>query len=650
MSKKLFSIGMLMVTFLFVSCSTKTKPEETKPEEAYDFNISGVYIPPEINTYIGGEITFAGKGFKTDDRIKLVLMTNADNTYVAGVTVVGLSDVTFVTPEGVETGKYRIMLVRGDKTLTLGFSNFNIGINTYIPDIAGMTVKGMVYSGDKGIPGVVVSDGYFVTTTNQNGIYYLASEKKHGFVFISVPANYEVNSNQNAPQFFQRVNANVVEQRDFSLTPVNNEKHVVLGIADLHLANRNNDLEQFGKFLIDANTVIGNYQAGGTKVYGIMLGDMTWDLYWYDNRFALREYVTWMNRINCPVFNSMGNHDNDGYCVGDWLGEQAFKNVIGPTYYSFNLGKVHYIVLDDIEWINTGGSQGTIGSRNYNGVVVADQMEWLKKDLATITDKSAPLVIALHIQLYGRPDVNNSVSFHLTRGQELVNCLAGFSNVHFLSGHYHNNYRVVASNSLMEHNIGAVCATWWWTGRNGYAGNHICADGSVGGYGVFEFDSKDVSWYYKSIGYDRHYQFRSYDRNRIHITAEKYAPNANATYAAKLSGFAGEYATSSTNDDVLINVWGYDPQWNIEVREGGAPLNVTRISALDPLHIISYEALRLNVNVDPTSSFVTSATSHIFKVTASSPNSTLEIKVTDRFGNVYTENMTRPKELTCGMK
>jgi hypothetical protein len=30
-------------------------------------------------------------------------------------------------------------------------------------------------------------------------------------------------------------------------------------------------------------------------------------------------------------------------------------------------------------------------------------------------------------------------------------------------------------------------------------------------------------------------------------------------------------------------------------------------------------------------------------VKASSPTSTLEIKVTDRFGNVYTESMKRPK-------
>jgi hypothetical protein len=73
------------------------------------------------------------------------------------------------------------------------------------------------------------------------------------------------------------------------------------------------------------------------------------------------------------------------------------------------------------------------------------------------------------------------------------------------------------------------------------------------------------------------------------------------------------------------------------------------VSAKDPLHIISYEAKRLNVGAVPTSSFVTGNTAHMFRVTASSATSTLEIKVTDRFGNLYTETMTRPKELTYTM-
>ena len=60
----------------------------------------------------------------------------------------------------------------------------------------------------------------------------------------------------------------------------------------------------------------------------------------------------------------------------------------------------------------------------------------------------------------------------------------------------------------------------------------------------------------------------------------------------------------------------------------------------------SIEAKRLNVGATPTADFV----SHMFKATASNATSTIEIKVTDRFGNTYSETMNRPKSLSCSMK
>lgn len=308
------------------------------------------------------------------------------------------------------------------------------------------------------------------------------------------------------------------------------------------------------------------------------------------------------------------------------------------------------MVLDDIEYINTGGAPGVYGARNYNSLITGEQIEWLKKDLEKVRDKNAPLIVALHIPVFRAPDVNNLATFRLGNSQALISYLSEFSDVHILSGHTHVNYTVVHSASLMEHNTAAVCATWWWTGSNGYAGNHICKDGSVGGYGVWEMDGNSAEWYYKSIGYDRNYQFRTYDLNSIAITAARYAPSANATCAAKMTGFAGAYATAGTANEVLINVWGYDKDWTITVKEGGSVLPVTRVSAKDPLHIISYEAARLNRNADPTTDFVTSNTTHLFKVRASSPVSTLDIQVTDQFGHTYSETMVRPKDLTTGMK
>ncbi len=226
------------------------------------------------------------------------------------------------------------------------------------------------------------------------------------------------------------------------------------------------------------------------------------------------------------------------------------------------------MVLDDIQYINSGGAQGVIGDRNYNDVVVTAQTSWLAKDLAALADKSTPLVIFIHAPLYDNPTLNSSgeqvSSVALNNGSTLLTLIQDFDEVHFVSGHTHINY-TVESGQVIEHNTAAVSATWWWTGKTGYAGNHICKDGSPGGYGVWENDGRNLKWYYKSAGKPASYQFRSYDLNEVHITAAAFAPGSTD---AALAEYAGEYASPNKVNDVLINVWGYDPQWTVEVTEG----------------------------------------------------------------------------------
>jgi len=639
-------VGLSGVGFGFSGC------HEEEVVKDNDLRITGVSIPSGLDVEIGQKVTITGNGFEPGDQIQLALPDGT--TFTSPVTDIANGAVSFILPEGVTSGRYTLTVVRDSRSLVLGNVFLSVVATVDIPDKDGMTVKGVVYSDGRGLPGVVISDGYEVTTTDDKGRYYLASQKKTGFVFISVPGNYEVPNEGNAPQFFKRLTAaaNTVERNDFSLIKVNNEKHVVISMADWHLANRNNDLAQFtGKVLPDVNATIDKYNADGTKVYVLTLGDMTWDLYWYDNHFGLDEYIPYMNKLNSPVFNLMGNHDNDPYSSNDLQAEKKYRSVIGPTYYSFNLGKVHYIVLDDVEYLNNGGAEGKVGDRSYNEVVLQDQMAWLKKDLATITDKSTPIVLATHTPLYKNPSLDASGNqvdgFDLANGSALADCFKEFSTVHVLTGHTHINYSVQGTDSLMEHNTAAICATWWWTGKNGYAGNHICRDGSPGGYGIWQMNGSDIQWRYKSIGYGEDYQFRAYDLNTIQISAASFAPNSTDAALAK---YVGPYAQPQAGNEVLINIWGYDSQWKIEVTENGKKLDVTRVKALDPLHIISYEALRLNAGATPTDAFTTTETAHLFKVVASAPTSTLEIKVTDRFGNVYSESMARPKQFGYLMK
>ncbi|WP_164122025.1 MULTISPECIES: calcineurin-like phosphoesterase C-terminal domain-containing protein [Sphingobacterium] len=639
---------------------TKSVAEPTKEPTTPDsgggddgkFSITGVLIAAYIDATKGSEYSISGKGFAVGDQLYFESRANMTATGKHTITskTVTADQISFVFPMDIPSDSYRISVKRGSQSLLLGTTILNLYFNANIPDRAGMTIKGVVYAAGAGLANVVVSDGFEVTTTDENGVYYLPSTKKGRYVFVSIPGNYEVVTTMNAPQFFQRLNQpiDVVETKDFELKAVNNEKHTVMILGDMHLARRTDDLNQFQKgFLPDVNKSIQAYKNAGNKVYALTLGDMTWESYWYSNNYALPQYLTEMNKIEAMVFNTMGNHDNDPKAVGDWESENTYRSIIGPTYYSFNLGKIHYIVLDNIEYLNVNDA------RNYNTKIVENQIEWLKKDLATLTDKSTPVVVAMHAHLHSNPSLNSSGSetsgYRIINADDFVNALKAFTTVHVITGHTHINYNVetAAAPNIMEHNTGAVCATWWWTGNVGYAGNHICKDGAPGGYAIWEMQGRDLKWKYKAIGENEDYQFRAYDLNKVHLTREKYAPAYNG---AEWNNYAAEYANASTANEVLINVWNYDKNWKVEVIENGQPLKVTRVRMRDPLHIISYSAQRLNRNAVPTEDFVTSLTAHMFKVKASSPTSTLQIRVTDRFGKVYQESMVRPKALGYLMK
>lgn len=506
-----------------------------------------------------------------------------------------------------------------------------------------ISIEGCVTCNGRGLAGVVVSDGIDVTTTDADGIYQLRSDKKYGYVFISTPAGYEPALVGNQPQFFKRVTPNaksLKETADFKLNKVDNNRHAVLAMADFHLARRNNDVAQFEKVAADINQTASELRAQGYRVYGVSLGDESWDGFWYSNNYGLAETFEDLQRISMPFYHCMGNHDNDPYCPDDWSSEQAWIKVCGPVYYSFNAGDVHYVVLDDIQYLNAGASQGTIGKRDYNDVVVSEEMAWLRKDLAMVKDKTRPVVVAMHAPLYADPTLSGQTQVdhdNVTNTKDFEQAFAAFSDVHVLTGHTHVDYNVKRRSNIREHNTAAVCATWWWTGK--LSGVHVCTDGTPGGYGVYTWDGSDVKWYYKSSGFDKNYQFRAYDLNNVCITPSVYAPKYQEDMKEAVRG----YDRQRNDNQILINVWNYDPEWKVEAFEEGRPLSVTRCYGYDPLHIIAYDAKRIQAGGKEKNSFQSTPTAHLFKAVASSATSTVNIRVTDSFGNVYTEKMERPK-------
>ena len=254
-------ILIVILTVLMTACGGCNDDPDPVDE---GLKITGVSIPSVINVPVNGNITITGQGFKVNDQIQFVLTTDAGSKYFSYVTAVTEQSAVIALPAGISTGSYKLTVIRGDESMLLGTTTINIITDTSIPDKPGMTVKGIVFCDGEGIPGVTVSDGYEVTVTDSEGIYYLPSQKKNGFVFISVPGNYEIAATDNIPQFFQRLaGGSTVEQKDFSLVHASNTKHVVLAMADWHLANRNDDLSQFSNgFLPDVNATISDFTIG----------------------------------------------------------------------------------------------------------------------------------------------------------------------------------------------------------------------------------------------------------------------------------------------------------------------------------------------------------------------------------------------------
>lgn len=644
-----------------------TKEDGGNGEEATnEIQISNVSIANPLTGMQGEEITIKGKGFLEGDVLTMTAADDANIHFSATVIPVGERSAKFLLPEKVFDGYYIFSLTRRSKTVYLqpiknsngdiiGGTSVKLEVNYDISTKTGMTVVGKVHCAGTGIAGVEVSDGVEVVQTDKDGIYYLPSQKKYRNVFISLPSGYEIACDGNAPFFYAGIDPNLpnkVEQKNFALTKADNDRHAMLALADFHLANRTNDLEQFSDYAKNVNLTASELEREGYKVYAMSLGDESWDLYWYSKAFGLSEAYEKIKQIKIPVFHCMGNHDNDPHCMdSDWNAEQKFLQICGPNFYSFNIGKVHYIILDNIEYTNQpmegGGSDPLMGDRKYNSTLVTEEIAWLQKDLALITDKTRPVVVGMHAPLYRierSVDSNEGQAAmpNMEGAEAFVNYLDGFSNVTILTGHIHENCNTVISASMMEHNTGAVCATWWWTGS--VAGNHVCKDGAPGGYGVYKFDDYGLQWYYQGKGYDKNYQFRSYDLNQVYIRPSDYTGNED------YYPYLHEYKERNSSNEVLINVWNYDPKWKIEVSENGNPLSVTRVATHDPLHVLSYNAQRIKAGSAPNKDFATTVAAHFFKVTATSATSTLNIKVTDRFGNQYTEAMVRPKAFKTDMK
>ena len=641
---KYLLLALIAVSQLF-ACGGSD--DEKTPADNFDVQFT---VPGSVDVTEGSECTFAvsggGKSPLTTDTF--ILESDAGISYVCPIVNTTSDSFTVRLADGCETGYYKVFVKRDARKKSFGRIYINIVEDIDFKPDAGTTVYGIVSSAGVGVENVVVSDGAEVTVTNEKGIYQLKSAKKWGYVFISVPSGYEVPSVGVLPQFHRALknSADVVERADFKLEKVDGQdSYKIFMLGDMHLANRTGDLGQFAQFTSDLTDCMTRHK--GEKMYALTLGDMTWDLYWYSNSYYFPQYLNTVNSQikNLQIFHTMGNHDNDFQTRSDYDAAVKYVDQICPTYYSFNIGKVHYVVMDDIDCSSYDGST----SRNYVKSLSAEQLDWLAKDLSYVA-KTTPVVVAMHAQVFYPTTSGFKIDHDQVNTLRLFDILDGYT-VRFVTGHTHKLFNVtpdapiVDGHNFREYNSGSVCASWWWSGNT--PGIHIGTDGTPGGYGIWDVTGTDFQCLYKSTGWPEEYQFRSYDLNNVHFSMAD-VPLMPSDISASVKNAYMQYVNAypqNNDNEVLINIWNWNSDWTLSVvDENRKTLPYTEVWAYDPLHIAALSVKRFNnAGLKSTPSFITDKFTHFFKVKADDADTDLVITVKDEFGNEWTENMQRPK-------
>ena len=642
---KYLLLALIAVSQLF-ACGGSD--DEKTPADNFDVQFT---VPGSVDVTEGGECTFAVSGGRksplTTDTF--ILESDAGISYVCPIVNTSSDSFTVRLADGCETGYYKVFVKRDARKKSFGRIYINIVEDIDFKPDAGTTVYGIVSSAGVGVENVVVSDGAEVTVTNEKGIYQLKSAKKWGYVFISVPSGYEVPSVGVLPQFHRALknSADVVERADFKLEKVDGQdSYKIFMLGDMHLANRTGDLGQFAQFTSDLTDYMTRHK--GEKMYALTLGDMTWDLYWYSNSYYFPQYLNTINSQikNLQIFHTMGNHDNDFQTRSDYDAAVKYVDQICPTYYSFNIGKVHYVVMDDIDCSSYDGTE----SRNYVKSLSAEQLDWLAKDLSHVA-KTTPIVVAMHAQVFYPTTSGFKIDHDQVNTLRLFDILDGYT-VRFVTGHTHKLFNVtpdapiVDGHNFREYNSGSVCASWWWSG-NLTPGIHIGTDGTPGGYGIWDVTGTDFQCLYKSTGWPEEYQFRSYDLNNVHFSMAD-VPLMPSDISASVKNAYMQYVNAypqNNDNEVLINIWNWNSDWTLSVvDENRKTLPYTEVWAYDPLHIAALSVKRFNnAGLKSTPSFITDKFTHFFKVKADDADTDLVITVKDEFGNEWTENMQRPK-------
>jgi 3',5'-cyclic AMP phosphodiesterase CpdA len=333
------------------------------------------------------------------------------------------------------------------------------------------TISGRVLGEGKPLTGVLISDGCRVGRTNDQGEYQLVIGPDSGrFVFVTTPRGWWSES------FYVRVDkATETGQANFHLNPIDQPNRFDFVFTCDLMSPKAWAIPKLKASFREIN------QLQPTPAFTLVQGDL-W-LHGTDWLQMHEKYLECLALSKIPVRHGRGNHEL----------RKPFEQVFGPTYYSFDWGQFHFIVLD--------GNQRIPDGSNFYGLVTGSELAWLKADLAA-QPEGKPFVVGVHIPIVStsparRTDLKREKApFWQVPNDELLTQLFTRYGVKLvLQGHMHENERITVGGVEYVESI-SMCGTWW---KNpDVKGFERGVDGSPRGYRIVSVNGTDVTHRYRS--------------------------------------------------------------------------------------------------------------------------------------------------------
>ncbi|MBC7748988.1 MAG: calcineurin-like phosphoesterase C-terminal domain-containing protein [Methylotenera sp.] len=447
-----------------------------------------------------------------------------------------------------------------------------------IPFMAQTNVEGFVFEdnnknnkmerNEKGISNVAVTNGLDVVLTNKDGKYNLPINDD-AIIAVIKPANYKVGVDENnLPQFFYNHKPNGSPKLKFKgVDPTGKlPKSVNFGLIpqqenDAFTALIFGDPQPYTQAEVDffAKGIVAEVAGIKNVPFGLSLGDLV------GNDLTLfNPYIKAVKAAGIPWYNLLGNHDLNFDATSDEMADETYEAHFGPANYTFNYGKVHFIILDNVLYPDPRNQKG------YWGGFTANQLQFIENDLKLVP-KDHLIVLAFHIPL----SETEGDSFRDADRDQLFRLLKDFPNTLSLSAHTHiqrQDYFGKNEGWLQEkphhhYNVGTTSGDWY-SGKLNQQGVPVSTmrDGTPKGYAFINFKGNQYDIDYKVAGKPKTYQM------------EVFAPKVIEKGRSTKSGIYVNFFMGSKNDSLhyridqgqwiaLEYVEEIDPAYAIDVYE-----------------------------------------------------------------------------------